>query len=41
VFLYLGTTMFYWWPLFRLSLPLWVGFTVLYVVGTILNVTSH
>ena len=41
VFLYLGTTMFYWWPLLRLSLPLWVGFTVLYVIGTILNVTSH
>ena len=41
VFLYLGTTMFYWWPLFGLSLPLWVVFTVLYVIGTILNVTSH
>ena len=41
VFLYLGTVMFYWWPLALLSRPLWVVFAVLFVIGTILNVISH
>jgi hypothetical protein len=41
VSLYLGTVMFYWWPLALLSRPLWVVFAVLFVIGTILNVTSH
>jgi len=41
VFLYLSTVMFYWWPLGLLSRPLWVAFAVLFVIGTILNVTSH
>ena len=41
VFLYLATVMFYWWPLALLSRPLWVVFAVLFVIGTILNVTSH
>jgi len=41
VSLYLGTVMFYWWPLGLLSRPLWVAFAVLFVIGTILNVTSH
>jgi hypothetical protein len=41
VFLYLSTVMFYWWPLALLSRPLWVAFAVLFVIGTILNVTSH
>jgi hypothetical protein len=41
VFLYLGTVMFYWWPLGLLSRPLWVAFAVLFVIGTVLNVTSH
>ena len=41
VFLYLGTVMFYWWPLGLLSRPLWVVFAVLFVIGTILNLTSH
>ena len=41
VFLYLGTVMFYWWPLALLSRPLWIVFAVLFVIGTILNVTSH
>lgn len=41
VFLYLGTVMFYWWPLGLLSRSLWVIFAVLFVIGTILNVTSH
>ena len=41
VFLYLGTVMFYWWPLALLSRPLWAVFAVLFVIGTILNVISH
>ena len=41
VFLYLATVMFYWWPLGLLSRPLWIVFGVLFVVGTILNITSH
>jgi hypothetical protein len=41
VFLYLGTVMFYWWPLALLSRPLWFVFAVLFVIGTILNLTSH
>ena len=41
VFLYLGTVMFYWWPLGLLSRPLWFAFAILFVIGTILNVTSH
>ena len=41
VSLYLATVMFYWWPLGLLSRPLWVVFGVLFVVGTILNLTSH
>lgn len=41
VFLYLGTSMFYWWPLNLLSRPLWAVFTVLYIISTILNIISH
>lgn len=41
VSLYLITIMFYWWPLLRLNLQLWLAFTVLYVIATILNITSH
>ena len=41
VLLYLATSMFYWWPLARLSRPLWFVFTVLYIVGMVLNITSH
>jgi hypothetical protein len=41
VFLYLATVMFYWWPLNLLSRPLWFVAAVLFVVGTILNITSH
>jgi hypothetical protein len=41
VVLYLATVMFYWWPLGTLSRPLWLAFGVLFVIGTILNVTSH
>lgn len=41
VFLYLSTVMFYWWPLGILSRPLWFAFAILFVIGTILNITSH
>ncbi len=41
VFLYLATVMFYWWPLALLRRPLWFAFAILFVIGTILNVTSH
>jgi hypothetical protein len=39
--LYLETVMFYWWPLGLLSRPLWYAFAVLFVIGTILNISSH
>lgn len=41
VFLYLATVMFYWWPLARLSKPLWFVYTILFVIATLLNITSH
>ena len=41
VFLYLSTVMFYWWPLGLLGRPLWFAFGILFVIGTILNITSH
>jgi hypothetical protein len=41
VFLYLATVMFYWWPLALVSKLLWVVYAVLFIVSTILNVTSH
>ena len=41
VFLYLATVMFYWWPLWDLSRPLWFVYTILFVIATILNITSH
>jgi len=41
VFLYLATVMFYWWPLWPLSRPLWFIYAILYVIATILNITSH
>lgn len=41
VLLYLATIMFYWWPLALLSRPLWTVYGVLFVISTVLNVTSH
>ena len=41
VTLYLSAIMFYWWPLALLHRPLWYVFAVLFVIGTILNITSH
>jgi hypothetical protein len=39
--LYLATLMFYWWPLGRISRPLWYVGAVLFVLSTVLNITSH
>jgi hypothetical protein len=41
IFLYLTTVMFYWWPLGQLSRPLWLAYAILFVIATILNITSH
>lgn len=41
VLLYLGTIMFYWFPLGILSRPLWYIYAVLFAFGTYLNITSH
>jgi hypothetical protein len=39
--LYYGTVMFYWWPIGRLSRPLWFVYAALFVVASVLNITSH
>ncbi len=39
--LYIATVMFYWWPLALIYKPLWNVYAVLFVISTILNVTSH
>ncbi len=39
--LYLATVMFYWWPLALLSRPLWFAYAILFVIATVLNITSH
>ena len=39
--LYLAMLMFYWWPLARFSQLLWAVCGVLFVIGSVLNVTSH
>ena len=41
VFLYLSSIMFYWWPVGMLSRPLWFVYAVLFVIATVLNITSH
>jgi hypothetical protein len=41
VVLYLATVMFYWFPVGILSRPLWYVYGVLFVIATVLNVTSH
>jgi len=41
VFLYLAAVMFYWWPLAIFSRPLWFVYAALFMVATVLNVTSH
>lgn len=41
VTLYLGSIMFYWWPLAILYRPLWYVYGILFIISTILNITSH
>ena len=41
VVLYVGSLMFYWFPVGRLSRRLWFVYGGLYVVSTALNVLSH
>lgn len=38
---YLASLMFYWWPLGTIRRPLWYVYAVLFVITTVLNVTSH
>lgn len=39
--LYLATILFYWFPLARISKPLWYLYAILFILSTALNVTSH
>jgi hypothetical protein len=41
VSLYLATVMFYWWPVGFLSRPLWFVYLVLFIIATVLNITTH
>lgn len=41
VILYLAAVMFYWWPLGLLSRKLWLAYTILFIIATFLNITSH
>lgn len=41
VLLYLGTNMFYWFPVGIIRRPLWYIYAVLFAVSTTFNVTSH
>jgi hypothetical protein len=41
VFLYLATVMLYWWPLGLISRSLWYVCAALFVVSTVLNISSH
>jgi hypothetical protein len=41
VMLYLATVMFYWWPLAKINNVYWYGGAILFVMSTILNITSH
>jgi hypothetical protein len=39
--LYLATIMFYWWPLGEINKLLWYIYSVLFVISTFFNITSH
>ena len=42
VLLYMGSLMFYWWPLGVVGgRPLWLIYTLLFVISTFLNLSSH
>lgn len=39
--LYLAMIMFYWWPLALIRKPLWFIYAALFILNTILNLSSH
>ncbi|GAB4479074.1 MAG: hypothetical protein Kow00124_24250 [Anaerolineae bacterium] len=41
VTLYLATAMFYWWPVALVSRPLWFVCGALFLIASVLNVSSH
>jgi hypothetical protein len=41
VLLYMSSLMFYWWPLGTIHRPSWFTYAGLFVISTLLNVTSH
>ena len=41
VLLYLASLIFYWWPLATIQRPLWFIYAALFVISSILNVSSH
>lgn len=41
IILYLATVMFYWWPIAHIYKPLWYVYSILFIISTYLNVTSH
>lgn len=41
VALYLATQMFYWFPVGIISRPLWYIYGILFIIGAVLNITSH
>jgi hypothetical protein len=41
IILYLGTVMFYWWPLANIGKSYWYIAAFLFIISTILNATSH
>lgn len=41
ILLYLSSLMFYWWPMATIQRPFLLVYAALFVVSTILNITSH
>jgi hypothetical protein len=41
VLLFLGSQMFYWFPLALIQRPLWFVYAVLFAASSVLNITSH
>ena len=41
VLLFISSLMFYWWPLGNIQRPLWFIYAVLFVISTMLNISSH
>lgn len=41
VVLYIGSLVLYWWGVGLLYRPLWYVYAVLFVISTVLNITSH